>query len=142
MAPTPEFLTIVLPPAPSVNKLYTPRRGGGIGYTAVASKWKRLAHTICIVQAYEQGWQPLDTWTRVVFRPFWPDRMTRDVTNLHKVVCDVLSTVAYTDDRWALAHDDVPHVDRGNPRLELVVYLEPGCERVVRAVKNHTQKRT
>lgn len=131
----PERLTLVLPPAPSVNSLYTPRHGGGIGYTAVARKWKRLARTVCIVQAYQQGWEPLDTWCRVVFRPFWPDRMTRDVTNLHKVVCDVLSTVAYTDDRWALAHDDVPQMDRGNPRLELVVYLEPGCERRVETTK-------
>ncbi len=121
----PERLTLTLPPAPSVNALYTPRRRGGIGYTALASKWKKVARTMCIVQAYQQGWEPLDTWTRVVFRPFFPDRMVRDVTNLHKVVCDVLTTVAYTDDRWALSHDEIPEIDQVHPRLEIEVYLEP-----------------
>ena len=121
----PERLTLTLPPAPSVNALYTPRRRGGIGYTALASTWTKMARTMCIGQASQQGWEPLDTWTRVVFRPFFPDRMVRDVTNLHKVVCDVLTTVAYNDDRWALTHDEIPEIDRLKPRLEIEVYLEP-----------------
>lgn len=131
MAPTTERLILLLPPAPSVNNLYTTRRGGGIGYTAMARRWKKLARQVCIVQAYQQGWEPLDTWTRVVFHAFWPDRMTRDISNLHKCVLDVLSTVAYSDDRWALTYDGIPQVDRVNPRLELRIYLEPGYERVV-----------
>ena len=134
------LLHIVLPPAPSVNALYVPRRGGGIGYTAVARKWKKSARSMCIVQAYKQGWEPLDTWCRVVFKPYWPDRRTHDCSNLHKAVLDVLSTVAYSDDRWALAHDDVPEVDIENPRLELSITLEPGCERVVmkRKTRRHS----
>ena len=128
MRPMPERLTIVLPPAPSVNALSCPRRGGGIGYTALASKWKKNARTMCIVQAYQQGWEPLDTWTRVVFKAYWPDRRTHDCSNLHKAVLDVLTTVAYSDDRWALTHDDVPEVDTKNPRLELTIFLEVGYE--------------
>ena len=126
-----DALHIVLPPAPSVNALYVPRRGGGIGYTKVARQWKKVARTMCAIQAYQQGWEPLDCYCRVVFNPYWPDCLLRDVSNLHKVVLDVLSTVAYRDDSLALAHDDIPHVDRGNPRLELTITVEPGCERVV-----------
>lgn len=127
----PDSLHIVLPPAPSVNALYVPRRGGGIGYTKVARQWKKTARAMCAVQAYQQHWEPLDCYCRVVFKAYWPDAMTRDCSNLHKVVLDVLTTVAYRDDVLALAHDEIPAIDRENPRLELTITAEPGCERVV-----------
>lgn len=128
---SPEALHIVLPPAPSVNALYVPRRGGGIGYTVVARKWKKLARSMCSIQAYQQHWEPLDCYCRVVFQPYWPDHLTRDCSNLHKVVLDALTTVAYRDDCLALAHDDIPCLDPQNPRLELWVTVERGCERRV-----------
>jgi len=137
----PDELHIVLPPAPSVNALYVPRRGGGIGYTKVARQWKKTARAMCAVQAYQQGWEPLDCYCRVSFRPYWPDRLLRDVSNLHKVVLDVLTTVVYRDDSLALAHDDVPRLDRQNPRLELTVTVEPGCQRVVWKRKQNRRTR-
>lgn len=121
----PDRLYFRLPPAPSVNTIYTVRqRDGEIIYTRWARKWKATAQSICRLQAYEQGWKPVSDWTRVVFIPYFPDRLTRDVTNLHKLVCDALTTVVYTDDVWALAHDARPGYDPEYPRLELLIYRD------------------
>lgn len=121
---TPERLYICLPAAPSVNTIYTVRPDGVITYTRWARKWKTAARAICRVQAYEQGWKPLEEYCRVVFVPWFPDGRVRDVTNLHKIVCDALTTVVYTDDRYALAHDRRPELDTARPRLELVAYRD------------------
>lgn len=141
MSAAPDSLHIVLPPAPSVNAIYTPRRGGGIGYTKVARQWKKLARAACAIQAYQQGWEPLDTWVRVVFKAYWPDNMRRDPTNVHKVVCDALTTVAYTDDKFALAHDEIPALDAANPRIEITCFLEPGCALKVAPSQGRTRAR-
>lgn len=120
----PDRLYFRLPPAPSINTLYTVRQmDGEIVYSGWARKWLEAARHIAYLQAYEQGWrEPIASWTRVVFIPYFPDLRTRDVTNLHKIVCDALTRIVYTDDYYGLAHDNPPGFDPEHPRLELLVY--------------------
>ena len=117
--------SVKLPLPPSVNHCYVTTRQGRRVLTKDAKAWLEVAGILS--RSAARGTQPLTTWTRVTFSVTWPDRRIRDVSNLHKLGCDVLTGIAYDDDHRALVHDDVPRYDKTDPHLTLTWRAER-CE--------------
>ena len=53
---------------------------------------------------------------------FWPDYRIRDMSNMHKLLPDVLQDILYDNDKWVLVRDMDFTVDKGNPRVEVKIY--------------------
>ena len=55
---------------------------------------------------------------------FFPSKRKKDTHNTLKVLMDSFEGILYDDDYWALPRIMDFHIDRENPRLELVVYMK------------------
>ncbi len=58
-------------------------------------------------------------------RIYLPDRRTRDIDNIAKSLLDGMNGVLFRDDRQVCATAITKELDRANPRVEVVVRLEP-----------------
>jgi len=117
-----EYLTFSVPLPPSVNhshRNYTTKTGRrrrvptkrAVDWTDGAAWTARAAmadgHWTC-----SQG-EPVV----VEYFVWWPDRRTRDASNLEKLMLDSIAGVAYDDDKWAIPRCVGFAYDKASPRL-------------------------
>lgn len=116
-------LTVILPPAISVNHLYLFKRGKrfmskkGMEYMQKASMLVEQAVNIQNYQLEEEG-----VWLVCELTFYFPDKRRRDCHNTHKVVLDALEHIAFKEDRWVLVRDMYVGLDKKNPRIEVKIY--------------------
>lgn len=80
--------------------------------------YEKLVKTIAGVHV-PPGW-PLDAHYRLHLRIFFPNRRTRDFSNVQKSVEDAMNKVAYHDDSQLVSFGPQDaFLDRDNPRVEV-----------------------
>jgi Holliday junction resolvase RusA-like endonuclease len=109
---------IILPLPPSVNHAYI-RTKFGMALSATAKKWK--------INANKSAKEQLDKWEiayeKVVLdiTVYWANNRRRDLDNCLKLTLDSLTGVVYVDDKFAIPRFQDYSVDKGNPRIEIVI---------------------
>jgi crossover junction endodeoxyribonuclease RusA len=78
------------------------------------------------IEAERQGWilfeGAMDNKLVLEMTAFYPDNRRRDMSNMHKLLPDSLEIILFDDDRWLLIRDINFYLDRGNPRVEVILY--------------------
>lgn len=76
-------------------------------------------------QAVKQCWPYVEDKRKIVIelKAYWPSGHRRDMSNMHKIIPDVLEKIAYADDRYTLVRDIDFTVDANNPRVEVSLHL-------------------
>lgn len=115
-------MRLTLPVVPSVNHCYRNVAINRRIMTPTAKAWVQEVQLKAKLAAREQGWRFSSNEKLVMeLTTYWPDRRKRDTHNQHKLLCDALEGVLYKDDRWVLIRDIDFRLDRGKPRVEVVL---------------------
>ena len=122
---TPPTLRLTLPLPPSMNHSHHNLNLNGRLIrvpSKTAKSWTRDCIAVCIDAVNRAGWPtPCECKTVVEYTIYWPDKRRRDASNLEKVLLDGLEAGGVVvDDKWILPRCIDFHVDRGNPRVEVV----------------------
>ena len=125
------MLRLTLPVVPSVNHCYRNVAINRRIMTPTAKAWVQEVQLKAKMAARKQGWQ-FSAGEKLVMEltTYWPDKRRRDTHNGHKLLADALEGVLYKDDRWVLIRDMDFKVDRGNPRVEIVLKRFEEAEQV------------
>lgn len=115
-----------MPIVPSVNHCYTNNRFGQRTLTKKGREWKENTQRIAREEVIRQGWPFfVGDWDKKLIleiTAFYPNKLRRDMSNMHKLLPDSLEKIVFNDDRWLLTRDINFFVDRANPRVEVVLY--------------------
>jgi len=117
-----EYFTVALTLPPSVNhshRNYTTKTGRRRRVlTKRAEDWTAAAQYVAKGEQVRTGWTcPQGEPIVVEYFVWWPDRRTRDPSNLEKLTLDALAGVAYDDDKWAVPRCIGFGYDKACPRL-------------------------
>ncbi|MBE3589992.1 MAG: RusA family crossover junction endodeoxyribonuclease [Firmicutes bacterium] len=121
------MMRVVVPGVPpSVNHMYrrfTVRGRTMDVITREAQAWMQEVRTLAAGACTHAMWRcrPRGSKVRVRIWYYWPDRRRRDTHNTLKALLDALEGIAYEDDRDALPQVMDYAVDRGNPRIEMLI---------------------
>ena len=116
-------MTIPIPP--SVNHCYFTTKQGKRILTTKAKQWIAEVQSIAKAEVEKQQWQLVEGQKIIVeIWTYWPDNRRRDCNNGAKLTFDSLEDIAYDDDRWTLPRYMDFETDKGNPRLELRLYVK------------------
>lgn len=112
---TTHYLSFDTPP--SVNKMYAPKRYGGVRLSDNAKIWKEYA---CLMASQQWGGaRPLDGKLCVTYR-FYGTKMDWD--NGCKILGDAMNKIVYHDDKQIIqAHVYMYRDDRDDPRVDVEV---------------------
>lgn len=118
-------LKLTLPIVPSVNHCYRNVSVHRRILTKIGQEWREAALWKAKTEIRRQHWQLppkgqkliMEVWT------YWPDNRRRDTHNAHKLLADALEGVVYIDDRYVLVRDMDYAVDKGNPRIEIIIRM-------------------
>ena len=117
------MIKLTLPIVPSVNHCYRNVSINRRILTPIGKAWQETAKYIAKAAAAKQGWKfskkqklVMEYWT------YWPDNRIRDVHNQEKLLLDTLEGVLYDNDKWVLPRAMDFAVDKGNPRIEILLY--------------------
>lgn len=125
------MLKLTLPVVPSVNHCYRNVSVNRRILTPKAKAWVQEVQLKAKLAARKQGWRFSSNEKLVMeLTTYWPDKRRRDTHNGHKLLADSLEGVLYKDDRWVLIRDMDFRVDRGNPRVEIVLKRFEEAEQV------------
>lgn len=124
---------VALPLPPSVNHCYVRRVQRYVKngrkrkrvmniLSSRAESWMEDARDKNLEAMNRLAWVPRDGKVVVELTMYWPDRRRRDAHNLLKLLCDSLEGFVCIDDKWMLTRIMDFHVDRDNPRVEVVAY--------------------
>lgn len=88
--------------------------------------FKAHAQEVARFEAERQGWiffeGAMDNKLVLEMTAYYPDNRRRDMSNMHKLLPDSLEKILFNDDRWLLIRDINFHLDRANPRVEIILY--------------------
>lgn len=108
---------------PSVNHCYVHIGRGRKALSKIGREWQETARYIAKTEAKKQKWVYCEGKKIVLeLMAFWPDYRTRDMSNMHKLLPDVLQDILYDNDKWVLVRDINFEVDKNNPRVEVKIY--------------------
>lgn len=125
-------LKIVVPIAPSVNHMYMNVKGGGKRLTKKAEDYMRTARAIINECAEEQRWDKLKKgiWSYADVVIFMPDKRIRDSHNMIKIIMDVMESVVFENDYYALPRIQSVEYDKENPRVEIRITHQTKAQRM------------
>lgn len=104
-------------PPTSVNKMYAPKRYGGIRLTDVARNWKLYAELTA--QSQWEGKSPLNGRLCVTYRFFGT---TMDWDNPCKILGDSMNKIVYFDDSQIVeAHIYLYREEKDDPRVDVEI---------------------
>jgi len=113
-------MIIVVPGLPpSVNHAYNQHRQGGRGLKDSAREYQEWARLAAMEAAH--GWIWHGSWLRVRIKLYFPDERRRDTHNHPKVLLDGIADGLGVDDRWMLISEEIPSLDRKDPRVEVEI---------------------
>ena len=116
---------MVLPLAPSVNHCYFTARNGQRILKKEAKEWIATVQKTTAEEVSRQQWIPAESQKVVVeIMTYWKDNRRHDVHNGCKITMDAIEKFVYDDDKWVLPRYIDFEVDKGNPRIELSIYLK------------------
>ncbi|KKN82009.1 hypothetical protein LCGC14_0312760 [marine sediment metagenome] len=122
----PDPLVITIPGMPpSANHAFVTRSNGMRVLTREAEEYQGWVENAALA-AYANGNLTLHKgqWLRLTFKAYFPDKRKRDLDNMKKVIGDGIARGLFIDDRWFLWTDDVPEVDKADPRIVVTVEEE------------------
>lgn len=114
-------LRLVVPGLPpSINHLYFTTEDG----KRIMSHEAKLYQEDCKIAALaakSHGWRWHGSWLRVRIKLYFPDKRRRDTHNHPKVLLDGIADGLGVDDRWMLISEEIPSLDRKDPRVEVTI---------------------
>lgn len=118
-------LHLTLPLPMSVNHCYFTARNGQRILKKEAKEWITRVQQITAEEVSRQQWTPASSQKVVVeIMTYWKDNRRHDVHNGCKITMDAIEKLVYDDDKWVLPRYIDFTVDKGNPRIELSIYLK------------------
>ena len=116
---------LILKLPPSVNHMYINAKIRGRNMRILnkyANDWYKDALEKTIVYMQESGWQTADEKTILELYFFYPNSRLRDSHNTLKILLDLLERGGiYTNDKYALPRVMDFQLDKGNPRVEIIL---------------------
>ena len=118
-------MEIIVPGIPvSVNHAFLTTSSGrrilndaGRAYREVAG-WETRAAVL------RDGWRWSGSWLRLTIKIYRPNNRRFDTHNQTKVLLDGLADGLDVDDKWYLVHEEIPEIDKANPRAVITIEQE------------------
>jgi len=116
---------LILKMPPSVNHMYINAKIRGRNMRILnkyANDWYKESLEKTLVYMQESGWQTADEKTILELYFFYPNSRLRDSHNTLKILLDLLERGGiYTNDKYALPRVMDFQLDKGNPRVEIIL---------------------
>lgn len=116
---------LILKLPPSVNHMYINAKIRGRNMRILnkyANDWYKDALEKTIVYMQESGWQTADEKTILELYFYYPNSRLRDSHNTLKILLDLLERGGiYSNDKYALPRVMDFQLDKGNPRVEIIL---------------------
>lgn len=116
---------LILKLPPSVNHMYINAKIRGRNMRILnkyANDWYKDALEKTTVYMQESGWQTADEKTILELYFYYPNARLRDSHNTLKILLDLLERGGiYSNDKYALPRVMDFTIDKGNPRVEIIL---------------------